>query len=117
MAKRRIISIVSFILDYAPILITVVAAGLAAFASTRSNVQVSELLQWILVVLAFLVTTQLIDRFKLMRGIESKIEEMSQSQHFKKGVSAVFVRKMPNLESRLRTAKSIAISGWRPHKP
>jgi hypothetical protein len=77
----------------------------------RGTITATELLQWILLVLALLATTQLVDRVRLMRGIESKVDQIAENAQGLKGAESFFIHRIPNLEERFRTAKSIAING------
>lgn len=109
--KHWFVAILNYTIDYAPIIATLIAATVASLAAIRKTITTDEILQWILVVLALLATTQLIDRFRLMRSIESKIDNVSENIHSSAGISSIFVHRMPAMEERLREAKSISILG------
>jgi len=107
----RLLKFISYVLDYAPIIATVVVATLASLSAVRSGITTGEMLQWVLVVLALLATTQLVDRFRLMRSLDAKVEQLLDSAQGLKGASAFFVQRIPDMEERLRQAKSISING------
>lgn len=109
--KSGLLKYTGYILDYAPIIATVIVATLASLSATRSSTTTGEMLQWVLVVLALLTTTQLVDRFRVMRNLDIKIEQLVESAQGLKGADAFFVHRIPNMEERLRQAKSIAING------
>jgi hypothetical protein len=69
------------------------------------------MLQWILIVLALLATTQLLDRFRLMRGLDTKLDKITESSQGQSGASFFFQERIINLEKRYLEAKSIAING------
>jgi hypothetical protein len=108
---NRLLKFVGYILDYAPIIATVIVATLASLSAVRSGITTAEMLQWVLVVLALLATTQLVDRFRLMRNLDVKVEQLLESAQGLKGANAFFVPRIPDMEERLRQAKSIAING------
>ena len=109
--KGRLAEYMGYALDYAPIIATVLAATLASLSVARRGIADVEMLQWILVVLALLATTQLVDRFRIMRRIDAKVGLLVESEQGLRGAAAFFVDRIPNLEQRLRKAKSIAING------
>lgn len=108
--KNKLQRYLEYFFDYAPVVLTVTVATLASFSVTRSAVEVSEMLQWILVVLTLLATTQLADRIRFMRNLDNKVDKLVENIS-SSGANSFFVRRMPNLIERLRTAKSISING------
>ncbi len=108
---NRLLKFIGYILDYAPIIATVIVATLASLSAVRSGITADEMLQWVLVVLALLATTQLVDRFRLMRNLDVKVEQLLDSAQGLKGANAFFVQRLPDMEERLRQAKSISING------
>lgn len=74
----------NFALDYAPIVATIVLATIASLASIRKSISMDEMLQWILIVLALLATTQLIDRFRIFRSFDNKIDQLLDRLLWKK---------------------------------
>jgi hypothetical protein len=109
--KSNLIRFVNYLIDYLPIIATVTAATLASLSAVRSNTTTSELLQWILLVLALLATTQLVDRLRLMRGIESKVDQIIQSAEVSRSAESFIASSQPQRTERLKNAKSIAING------
>ena len=108
--KKRILKFLSYALDYAPIIITVLFATVASLIAINNDSDVPELMQWTLAILALMATTQLIDRFRILRSIDYRIEKLSDSS--RGDVSANdFFNTFPNLEERMKTAKSISICG------
>jgi hypothetical protein len=102
---------VNYVVDYGPVIATVLAATLVSLASVRGRVELEEMLQWTLVILAGLATTQLLDRFRIMRNIDVKLDRLiDRSQGFG-GATSFFSERIPHLEQRFRRAKSIAING------
>ncbi|MEM4724813.1 MAG: hypothetical protein QXP01_07355 [Candidatus Hadarchaeum sp.] len=110
-SSRKWIKFVNYILDYGPIIVTVIVATIASLSTTRSSVTSDEMLQWALVVLALLATTQLVDRFRLMRNLESKVEHILESAGHSSGANAFFTRQIPYMTDRLLRAKTISING------
>ncbi len=109
--KSILLKYIEYLLDYAPIIATVGVATLASLSAARSGITTDEMLQWTLVVLALLATTQLIDRFRLMRNLDIKVEQLIENLQVFKGANAFFIHRLPDLEERLRQAKSISING------
>ena len=98
-------------LDYTPVIITVLFAALASLIATSSNTTAEELLQWTLAVLALMATTQLIDRFRILRSLEARVERLASRNREHMAAGDLFIRDRPDLQERLRQARSIAISG------
>jgi hypothetical protein len=98
-------------LDYLPVILTVLVATLVSLLAIRTSISEPEMLQWILVVLALLATTQLVDRFRTIRSIDANIERLVESNHGLQGANAFFVKRLPNMEERLLSAATIAING------
>lgn len=109
--KSNLLRFVNYLIDYLPIIATVTAATLASLSTVRSNTTTTELLQWILLVLALLATTQLVDRLRLMRGIESKVDQIIQSSEVSRSAESFLAQSLPKRTERLKSAKSIAING------
>jgi len=103
--------IINYALDYIPIIATVLLATFATLKAIQSPLPVSEVLQWVLVVLGLLATTQLIDRFRVIRSLDLKIDKLSESVNKGDGAKTFFIHHIPNLRERLLDAKSISING------
>lgn len=101
----------STLIDYLPVIVTVIAAVAATLAAIRQTISVDEMLQWILTVLALLATTLMVDRLRVIRGIESELEKIRGDIDAPKGADALFTQRMPDLEDRLKQARTIAING------
>lgn len=108
--KNTLLKFVGYILDYGPVLLTVFAATVASLLASQSGTTADQILQWILLILVLLSTTQLIDRLRVLRGIESKIESLAERTNTT-SFENIFLRRMPNLEERLRSAKTIDHNG------
>ena len=102
---------VEYVLDYGPVIVTVMVATLASLVSARSGVTADEMLQWSLIVLALLATTQLVDKFRVMRGMDTKLDKLIDGSRGLGGATSFFVERIPHQEQRFRRAKSIAING------
>lgn len=110
-SKKRWLSVFTYLIDYLPILITVTAATIASISAVRSNITTTELLQWILLILAMLATTQLVDRLRLMRSLESKVNAIAHNATNPKGAEDFFSTSLPSFSERLKSARTIAING------
>jgi hypothetical protein len=109
--KGRAYRYVNHILDYGPVIVTVMVATFASLASARSGITIDEMLQWTLIVLALLATTQLLDRFRIMRDIDTKLDGLADRAQGFSGATSFFIERIPHLEERFRRAKFIAING------
>ena len=109
--NRSILPIFFHLLDYGPIILTTVLATVASLRAIKSDISAGEIQQWILVVLGLLATTQLVDRFRIIREIETKINTIASGAQGQVGVGAVYKSHIPDLRDRVRGAKSVAISG------
>lgn len=58
-----------------------------------------------------LATTQLVDRLRLMRSLESKVEAISRNSITRQGAEDLFLKVLPDFLERLRAAQTIAING------
>lgn len=110
-SKTKTYRYVNYVLDYGPVIITVVVATVVSLASARSSVATGEMLQWVLITLALLATTQLLDRFRVMRDIDGKLDRLIRKSEGFGGATSFFVERIPHLEERFRKAKTIAING------
>lgn len=109
--KGKAYRYVNHVLDYGPVVVTVVVATLASLASARVGIATNEMLQWISIILALLATTQLLDRFRIMRDIDSKLERLIDRSQGISGATSFFAERIPYLEERFHKARSIAING------
>ena len=109
--KSRLPKYIEYVLDYGPVIATVMVATFASLSAVRSGITADEMLQWILVILALLATTQFLDRFRVMRDINAKADYLIEHAQGLSGADSFFVDRMPSLENRLRKAQSIAING------
>jgi len=110
-SKTKAYKTVNYVLDYGPVIVTVVVATIVSLASARSGAATGDMLQWVLVVLALLATTQLLDRFRVMRDMDAKLDGLiSRSEGFG-GATSFFAERIPPLEERLSKAKTIGING------
>lgn len=92
-------------LEYGPVVLAVSAAAFATFASTRDLVSSTELIRWILLILLLLSTSQLVDRFKVMRSIDMRLEELVSDRAT--GGVQVADALSPALAAALRTAGQV----------
>ena len=67
------IRLISDLVDYGPIVITVTAAIIFSIQANLPNHQAEDILQWMLLLLTFLATTMLVDRFRFMRKLDTKM--------------------------------------------
>jgi hypothetical protein len=99
------------IVDYGPIILTVFAAFWASYRASHAGVKPEELLQLVLVVLAMLATTQLIDRIKLLHGLDSKVDKLLTLVNTTGSIDNAFLKLPPQLDERIQRATSIAHNG------
>ncbi len=109
--KNRTPKYIDYVLDYGPVIVTVLVATLASLVSARSGITTNEMLQWSLIILALLATTQLLDKFRVMRGMDTKLDKLIDRSQGLGGASSFFIERIPYQEQRFRRAKSIAING------
>ena len=110
-AKEKILSFVNNLLDYGPITITVLVGAYATVATINGKLGTESVLQWILGLLVLIATTQLIDRFRVLRNTDKKVDQILAISQGTGGVKGVFLEGMPDLRARLSNAKSVSISG------
>ncbi len=99
------------LIDYGPVILSVLVSTIAALRATQTGISSEELLQLVLIILVILSTTQLIDRFRLLRNLENNIETILQTREMTVGLDKVFLTTLPNLSDRLRQAKTITHNG------
>lgn len=109
--KEKILSFVNNLLDYGPIVLTVLVGAYATVATVNSQLSTNEILQWILGLLVLIATTQLVDRFRILRNTDKKLDQIVAISQGTGGAKGFLQENMPDLRTRLSTAKSIAISG------
>lgn len=109
--KEKIQLFVNNLLDYGPIILTVLVGAYAAVATINSQLSEKELLQWILGLLVLIATTQLVDRFRVLRSTDKKLDQVIALSQGTGGVKGFLLDSMPDLRERLKVAKSISISG------
>jgi hypothetical protein len=90
--KTTLFKFVSYAIDYGLIILTVLAATVASLRASRSGTTTDQLLQWILLILVLLSTTQLIDRLRLLRGIKSKIDSLLEGENQTVSFEKIFLR-------------------------
>jgi hypothetical protein len=113
-SKKRISWIYRFVdvlLDYGPITLTVIVAIIASVIAGQSATSESQVLQLVLGVLVLLSTTQLFDRFRLLRDFNEKLDFLVEQQISGVGLGQIVHMRMPNLIERLSTAKTIDHNG------
>lgn len=111
MLKNRLMTLLEAVLDYMPVIITVLFAAVVSLVAGSSQTPTDELLQWTLAVLALMATTQLIDRFRILRNLDERLERLETRNRESMSATDFFMSERPNLQERLRRARSIAISG------
>ena len=111
--KKMRMNYVNCTLDFAPVIATVLIATLASLKATRSDVTSLEIVQWNLVVLLLLATTQLVDRFRVLRGINAKVEQLMSIAQGPTTADTFLHWEIPDsdLADRLRRAKTIGVNG------
>lgn len=109
--KTRIHQLFSWMLDYVPVLITLSSAAWAAVMSIRYAIPNEEMLQWILAILVLITLTMITDRFRVLSRLESGLDKIAEKWDQPARAEQIFADQIPNLESRLRRAKSIDING------
>jgi hypothetical protein len=109
--RKQFTKFVGHLLDYGPIILTVLAATIVSIFATSSDITIEQLVQSILLVLALLATTQLIDRFRLLRTIDQKIDSLLENSSSNAGIDQLFHDRKPSLIERLQQAKTIDHNG------
>ena len=72
--SSRLYQIVGNVLDYGPIILTVLFASATALWAGQASITEAQILQALLIILALLSTTQLVDRARLLRGFDAKLD-------------------------------------------
>jgi hypothetical protein len=109
--KNRLLALLEGALDYLPVILTVLFAAVVSLIAGSSETPTDELLQWTLAVLALMATTQLIDRFRVLRSVDERLERLEHRSRASMSAGDFFMHQRPDLQERLRHARSIAISG------
>lgn len=65
------------VIDYGPPVITLIFGSVVILEAQRRSVPIEQMLNWVLTILVLLATTQLIDRLRRLRSIESRLSEIS----------------------------------------
>lgn len=110
-AKEKILSFVNSLIDYGPIVVTVLVGAYATLATLKGEMTTADMLQWVLGLLVLIATTQLVDRFRVLRGTDKKLDQILTVSQGTAGTKGFLLDSMPDLRERLKVAKSIAISG------
>lgn len=105
-SSKRIYQIIGYIIDYAPIILTVVASTIATLLAIQNITKTDQMLQWILLVLVLLSTTQLIDRFRLLRGLDTKIDNLL----VKSTTSISGIKRVSESHQRIEDYRAVALS-------
>ena len=109
--QKWIVKYANNLLDYGPIILTVLFASFAALLTSQSGITVEQTLQWILIILVLISTTQLLERFRLLRNVDRKLDAIIEQGNTQVSASQFFSPRMPDLQERLRMAKSIDHNG------
>jgi len=109
--RKQFVKAVGYLLDYGPIILTVLAATTVSVLATSSSITIEQLVQSVLLVLALLATTQLIDRFRLLRNLDQKVDTILENSASKAGIDQLFLDRKPSLVERLQQAKTIDHNG------
>lgn len=113
--SHPVINFLSNLLDYGPIILTVIAAIVFSILANLPGYQTENgqdsTLQWILILLAFLATTQLVDRFRFLRNLDKKITALEACIELDQQRRNQILDEIPDLRERMRRAKTISISG------
>jgi len=112
-SNRKVWEIINYIIDYLPLLGTIIAATFATFAAVRKTISGDEVLQWVLIVLALLATTQLIDRFRVLQGLDRKTSAIIEDINALRSTSFALKKRMdlPKVSDQAKHASEIAIIG------
>lgn len=113
MNKEKVHSLVNSLIDYGPIVITVVVGAIVSIRMIyQPQSQSTDIyLQWILIILLLIAVTELVDRFRVLRSSEKKLDQLMSISKGSSGAQGFFFHQMPDLRDRFFKAKSIAISG------
>jgi len=102
---------INHVLDFGPIIATVFVAAFASLRATRGSITSSEMLQLVLIVLTLLATTQMVDRFRILRDIDTKIGKLIKVTQGPTRASSFFQGTFIELDDRIRRAKTVAVNG------
>src|SRR5690242_828942 len=109
--RQRLFKVAGYLLDYGPIVATVLIATIAATLATQYGDQTALLVQWVLLILVLLSTKQLVDRFRILRSVDQKIDTLLESSTTHTGIDDLFLDHKPSLLSRLQQARTIVHNG------
>lgn len=76
MNKATVTKYLMLFVDYGPIILTILLGVFVAVLNSHQPLSVQQLMSWILILLLLLATSQLIDRFRVLRAIEDKTERI-----------------------------------------
>jgi hypothetical protein len=102
---------INAILDFGPIIFTVLVATFASLKSAQSGITSDEMLQLVLIVLALLATTQLVDRFRVLRDIDSKVRQLIAGSRTLSTADAIFEKNIPQLSSLIKGSRVVWVNG------
>lgn len=105
--KSKLLSVFGLVLDFVPIFLTVAVGFLASLYGVKAGLSTAHILQVILLVLTLLATSLLLDRYRVIRNIERKLEDINQNS----SANAFFIEAIPDLTERLKIARTVSISG------
>ncbi len=105
------IRLISDLVDYGPIVITVIAAIIFSIQANSPNHQTGDVLQWMLLLLTFLATTMLVDRFRFMRKLDTKVTGLEETVLALKTGEIEVLDEIPDLRERIQRARSVSLSG------
>ncbi len=111
MNKEKLILFFNLIIDYGPIIITVLMGAYAAFSTLEGSTNSEQMLQWVLAILLLITSTQLVDRFRVLRSTDKKLDQVITISRGMAGPKGFWLESMPDLRVRLSKAHSISISG------
>jgi len=111
MKKEKLLALANNIIDYGPIIVTVLVGAYASFWAFNESVSNEQILQWILAILLLIASVQLIDRFRVLRSTDIKLDKLIAVFRGEAGAKGFLQKSLPDFRSRLASAKSISISG------
>jgi len=107
----RLKSLFLLLLNYGPIVITVVYAAFVALQLNGSTISTGQMLTWILTLLLLLVTNQLADRFGAIRQLEQSVSDIKHDLGSGSLAERFLYEKLPDISSYLHKAKTIDVAG------
>lgn len=114
--KKRIEDVVWLAVENVPTILTIVFATYVIALAQTGQMPTEVLLQWVLAILGLIAVSELVERWRKLRKIESLSEDMLKMLQGRFGDRAraedFFTKRLPSLEPYLTKAQDIRICGY-----